>query len=292
MVETVIEDPRAWRERLVARAAARLEVWHRDGGAARAAAEEAVDDLLDDSELHRIGVAGREQGWCWLGPRGRDLQVRDLELGSPAVVAEVRDWLCEHARDSGLVGVRVSSRPELPVTGALVADPRFVVFATNMCLELAGAPATSLRLEPMSEPAYADYAERSTREYTADRHAAGEPLDEARRVAEEQMVELLPHGLATPEQHLFTAFDDGADIGLLWLSTSSAVPFVYDVEVREEHRGRGLGRSLMDAAAAWCVERGAPALGLNVFGHNTRARALYDSLGYRVVEDACRADLG
>ncbi len=287
-----MEDPRAWREVLVARAAARLEVWHREAGAARAAAETAVDALLEGSELHRIGIAGREQGWCWIGPRGRDLGVRDLDLTSLPAVAEVRDWLCEHARDSGLVGMRASARPELPVSGALVDDPRFSVFSTNMCLELTGAPPTPVRLEPMSEPAYVDYAERSTVEYTADRIAAGEHPDEARQVAEEQMVELLPAGLATPEQHLFVAVLDGAEVGLLWLSTDSAVPFVYDVEIHEEHRGRGLGRALMDAAAAWCVAHGAPALGLNVFGHNARARALYDSLGYRVVEDACRADLG
>lgn len=149
-----------------------------------------------------------------------------------------------------------------------------------------------VELRPMSEPAYLAYAERAEREYAAERHASGEPLDEAERIAAEQMAELLPDGLKTRDAHLFTPTLDGEELGLLWLGTDLPVVYVYDIELREELRGRGLGRAVMEAAVAWAAAHGAPAVGLNVFGHNDRARALYDRLGFRVVEDSWRADLG
>jgi ribosomal protein S18 acetylase RimI-like enzyme len=54
----------------------------------------------------------------------------------------------------------------------------------------------------------------------------------------------------------------------------------YDVEVAEDARGRGLGRRLMERAEDEGHRRDGTALGLNVFGPNTRARRLYESLGY------------
>ena len=287
-----MEDPRAWREVLVARAAARLEVWHREAGAARAAAETAVDALLQGSELHLIGIAGREQGWCWIGPRGRDLGVRDLDLTSLAV-AEVRDWLCEHARDSGLVGMRASARPELPVSGALVDDPRFSVFSTNMRpvadrgaahTRAAGADVEAgvrrLRLVAL----HGGVHRGSDRRRRASRRGAP-----GRRGADG---EAAARGPATPEQHLFVAVLDGAEAG-----AALAVDGLRGALRLRRRDPRGAPRARprpgADGRRGGLVRGdGAPALGLNVFGHNARARALYDSLGYRVVEDACRADLG
>jgi GNAT superfamily N-acetyltransferase len=51
--------------------------------------------------------------------------------------------------------------------------------------------------------------------------------------------------------------------------------------VTEQAEGRGAGGALMRAAEAWGRERGYRRLTLNVFDGNTRARAVYDHLGYR-----------
>jgi GNAT superfamily N-acetyltransferase len=45
--------------------------------------------------------------------------------------------------------------------------------------------------------------------------------------------------------------------------------------------GRGAGSALMRAAEAWARERRYPALTLNVFDANHRARRLYEHLGFR-----------
>ena len=44
--------------------------------------------------------------------------------------------------------------------------------------------------------------------------------------------------------------------------------------------GHGVARALMDAVETWARSWGSPWITLNVFDRNTRARGLYDRLGY------------
>jgi len=55
---------------------------------------------------------------------------------------------------------------------------------------------------------------------------------------------------------------------------------VSDIVVAAEAEGRGVGRSLMAAGEEWSRGRGHRVLTLNVFDENSRARALYDRLGF------------
>ncbi|MGA7991875.1 MAG: GNAT family N-acetyltransferase [Thermoanaerobaculia bacterium] len=50
--------------------------------------------------------------------------------------------------------------------------------------------------------------------------------------------------------------------------------------VVESAEGRRVGRALLEAAERWARTRGFSRLSLNVFDHNTRARSLYERLGY------------
>jgi GNAT superfamily N-acetyltransferase len=51
--------------------------------------------------------------------------------------------------------------------------------------------------------------------------------------------------------------------------------------VTETAEGRGAGGALMRAAEAWARDRGYPALTLNVFDANQRARRMYEHFGFR-----------
>ena len=78
---------------------------------------------------------------------------------------------------------------------------------------------------------------------------------------------------------------DGGPVGHLWLRhhRQPGLSYVYDVEVAEEHRGRGYGRAAMLVAEVLTRNAGDGELGLHVFGPNAVARRLYLSLGYQVL---------
>ncbi|HSB53711.1 MAG TPA: GNAT family N-acetyltransferase [Gemmatimonadales bacterium] len=52
------------------------------------------------------------------------------------------------------------------------------------------------------------------------------------------------------------------------------------IVVRQDARGRGLSRRLIDATEAWARARGHSNVTLNVFATNQRAGAVYQRLGY------------
>jgi ribosomal protein S18 acetylase RimI-like enzyme len=103
-------------------------------------------------------------------------------------------------------------------------------------------------------------------------------------MATKQFGDLLPAGVETAEHHLLVGVVDGPEVGMLWLKIPTTpepvVAFVYGVEVDEPMRGRGYGRAIMLAAESYAREHGAATIRLHVFGDNTVARGLYESLGY------------
>ncbi len=147
--------------------------------------------------------------------------------------------------------------------------------------------AVSVRLRPLREDEYADFLERSRREY------AGGSLRE--RVADAGggdreggagLRQLLPEGTATPGQTIFAIeqLETGERVGRLWFAEremdGQRVAFLYDIAIDEPHRGRGLGRAAMLAFEQVAMADGHEVLELNVFGGNARARGLFRSLGF------------
>lgn len=137
----------------------------------------------------------------------------------------------------------------------------------------------------MTEEEYASYRADAESAYARDIHSSG-TLSEARarEKARSDYARLLPQGLATPGSHLWTAYVESTPVGMLWVAVTEgpeeSTAFVYDVQVRPEHRRRGYGRAVMQAAEDFCLERGVSTLRLNVFGDNEAARALYEQLGF------------
>lgn len=153
-----------------------------------------------------------------------------------------------------------------------------------------------VRLRPMSAEEFVSWQQRAIESYAQEFVDSGFlTADEARNRAREDFAKLLPEGLDTSAHDVFTAVEGDGVVGTLWLSFTERArgleAFVYEVTVDPAHRGRGFGRSIMEAGHAICRERGAVAVGLNVFGHNAPARALYESLGYRVVSTAMKLEL-
>ncbi|MGC4807096.1 GNAT family N-acetyltransferase [Micromonospora sp. DT233] len=145
----------------------------------------------------------------------------------------------------------------------------------------------NVRLEPMTEDQYTRYRETAEADYAQSIFTSGLlPLREAQEKAAADYRRLLPEGLRTRGHHFWTVYDDGLDVGLLWLHTEQKSDgphaFIYDVEVRKELRRSGYGRAILQAVDRWCREAGVLTVGLNVFGQNTGARALYEGMGYEI----------
>ncbi|MEV8591805.1 GNAT family N-acetyltransferase [Streptomyces sp. NPDC052012] len=66
------------------------------------------------------------------------------------------------------------------------------------------------------------------------------------------------------------------------LASNAHVRQIRGLAVAEEARGQGVGRALVRAAVADARERGFRRITLRVLGHNTPARALYESEGFVV----------
>lgn len=78
----------------------------------------------------------------------------------------------------------------------------------------------------------------------------------------------------------------GRRLGFIYaLSSSDNLPkeprvYISEFAVAREAEGRGVGRALIAAVEDWARERGAWAVTLEVFAGNSRARVLYERIGF------------
>jgi RimJ/RimL family protein N-acetyltransferase len=87
-----------------------------------------------------------------------------------------------------------------------------------------------------------------------------------------------------PHAAVFVAEDEARIVGRLSLSRDQhpASAHVADLGlmVAAGHRGRGIGRALLDAAVEWARAAGITKLELHVFPHNEPAIRLYERYGF------------
>jgi ribosomal protein S18 acetylase RimI-like enzyme len=79
----------------------------------------------------------------------------------------------------------------------------------------------------------------------------------------------------------FVADDDGSIVGAIGVDDYGGVAS-FGMWVASSHRGRGVGRALLDAAVTWAAGAGAHKVTLEVWPHNGPAIALYRSAGFVV----------
>jgi mycothiol synthase len=82
---------------------------------------------------------------------------------------------------------------------------------------------------------------------------------------------------------ILTARQRGRLIGFCWVKrTSAAEGEIYVVAVAPLMQGKGIGRALVSAGLGLMAAKGATSAFLYVEAQNSRARGLYDSLGFRL----------
>ena len=196
--------------------------------------------------------------------------------------------LGELGHDSAVVDVPADD----PLLEAALAGRPLQLQATQMLLDLAEVPTPPARvaLRPMTGTEFESYRDQLITAYAQDMLDAGAftDRDRALEASVASTEQLLPDGLDTPCQHLWTAYDGEALVAILWIAVDGPTAFIYDIEVHHDQRRRGYGREVLDAGARAAHDLGARQLGLNVFGHNDAARTLYERAGYATTERTYR----
>jgi ribosomal protein S18 acetylase RimI-like enzyme len=242
-------------------------------------------DLTRDGAHCGSAVTGARRSGPLL--KGLDVPVAD----APAAL----NALTTAFRETGEQVLLVDMKAGDEILGAALAGADAGLVSTQMRLDLDGSVAAPprVRLRPMSSEEFATYREQLVTAYAQDLFDAGAftDLPDALAASELSTRELLPDGVASPSQHLWTAHDGDVVVGILWIHVDGERGFIYDIEVRPEQRRLGYGRELLDAGARAAYELGASVLGLNVFGFNEGAQALYARAGYTITEQTWRLAL-
>jgi RimJ/RimL family protein N-acetyltransferase len=144
-----------------------------------------------------------------------------------------------------------------------------------------------IRLQPMKETEYQEYLAVAIADYAQEHVKAGRwNAENALQSATQEYQQLLPDGLHTKNQYLFTIVDEQTEtkVGMLWFAATERAnepaAFVFDVIVYEPYRRRGYGEQAFHALETKVREMGLKKISLHVFGHNYAARAMYEKLGY------------
>lgn len=95
--------------------------------------------------------------------------------------------------------------------------------------------------------------------------------------------------LEDPDKAVLVA-DDGGDVvgyayaaveGYDYMALRGPAGVLHDIVVAPGHRGRGVGRLLVEAALGFLRSRGAPRVALSTAERNVAAQRLFESMGFR-----------
>src|SRR6185312_9870478 len=140
-------------------------------------------------------------------------------------------------------------------------------------------------LQPMTESEYQRVRDAIFEDYARETaNVSSLSMEEGRKAAARQFEQLLPDGIASKGHYFWRIVNDnGTAVGDLWVLVESekARAFIYFIGIDEQYRGQGYSRAAMLALESTVTPLGANHIDLNVFGDNTVAVRLYESLGYK-----------
>lgn len=141
----------------------------------------------------------------------------------------------------------------------------------------------------MTESEFDNFLERQTRAFAEEKVRSGAwPPAEALAMSERIFGKLLPRGLSSDGQYLFTVRDDADAVGYLWFEARRSGPlpeaYLYELLIFEGARRRGYGAQAMKQLEERVATLGLGRIALHVFGHNQAAQAPYRKLGYVVTD--------
>jgi ribosomal protein S18 acetylase RimI-like enzyme len=142
-------------------------------------------------------------------------------------------------------------------------------------------------LTKMNEEEYKVWIVESKNTYRDENVKAGMTLNEAQKKSDDDFLRLLPNGLQSPDQHIFSIKENKTNwVGIIWFGVRGAADnrkaFIYDIVLNDNARGKGYGKKAMELLESEVKKLGLRHIGLHVFGHNLVARNLYEKMGYEI----------
>lgn len=147
-----------------------------------------------------------------------------------------------------------------------------------------------IQLRTMTESEYRAYLDTLHTGYAEEQVKAGSwPADQALELAKAEIREMLPDGLASKNNFLYSliAPNESSPVGILWIMirerNKQKEAFIADIIIYDAYRRRGYGAQALKALEEAVKGMGIHRIRLQVFGHNLAARDLYEKSGYETV---------
>lgn len=135
---------------------------------------------------------------------------------------------------------------------------------------------------------FEEFLEKAIHDYAQEKIISGNWMaDEALEKSRAEFMSLLPDGLQTKDQFVYSVLDEDTNlsIGVLWVQVKMGEfhrkAFICDFVIQPEFRGNGFGKQALQALDKKLKEMGVASVSLHVFAHNTNAIALYEKAGYK-----------
>lgn len=140
-----------------------------------------------------------------------------------------------------------------------------------------------VRLETIEQKDFDEFLEREIRSYAEDHVRNGNwPAEGALERSRKEFEQLLPDGIHSKDQYLYSIIDDENKIGVLWVQVKDQKAFIYDFVIDEAFRGRGYGKQALIAMDEKLKAMSVESVGLHVFGDNITAQELYKKMGFQI----------
>lgn len=138
-----------------------------------------------------------------------------------------------------------------------------------------------INLRVMTESEYDIFLVRSITEFAKGKEEAeGITPKAAMELSTRTFAELLPEGLSTPDNYLYSYTLEAKVVGNVWFAKRGDGCFIYELYLEENLRGKGLGKQLMALIDEEAKGLGFKTIRLHVFAHNKVAIKLYENTGY------------
>lgn len=140
-----------------------------------------------------------------------------------------------------------------------------------------------VELREMTAVEFDSFLSRSIIEYAKGKEEAESMTPEAAmELSKRTFAELLPKGLSSKDQYLYSYTLEDKTVGNVWIAKRGDGCFIYELYLDASLRGKGLGKQLMALIDQQALKLGFKTIRLHVFGFNKVAIRLYESTGYEV----------